>query len=96
METKVILCDSCKGKVAKWKCCFCEKDVCEDCRIKIRTTFLLENSNILLFADMVCYKCNDSLTELNKIEDDMNRSGVILNVLKDFLALKELKKGEKA
>jgi hypothetical protein len=95
MEAKVILCDSCKERVAKLKCCFCMKDICDSCKTTIKTALEFNSRNILMFKDIVCYKCSDSLSELSKIEDDLSKSKVMLDVLKNFIALKELKKGEK-
>ena len=36
MKSEVILCDSCKKMVSNKKCIFCEKDLCDNCKISIK------------------------------------------------------------
>jgi hypothetical protein len=59
VEKTVTICDVCRKSIAKTKCPFCEKDICEDCSDE-----LLEAGTVLL---KVCEGC------LNKIKNTAQR-----------------------
>jgi len=64
METKIILCDSCKERVAKNKCDFCNKDLCSSCGARTG----IKIANIADIEEIVC--CKDCGTKWsNKIRD---------------------------
>jgi hypothetical protein len=53
-EEKVILCDVCREKVARYKCAFCGKDICGgDCYTHLQ--FSIGNNNYQIISCKTCW-----------------------------------------
>ncbi len=67
MKKEVNICDKCKDRIAKQKCCLCNSDVCKECS---------EKELIGLFDDVVCVSCSKKLDDCG-IEDEEFWKGFI-------------------
>jgi hypothetical protein len=90
METKVILCDKCKQKVAKSVCRICEADVCDSCFSDVPFNFAYNNGTFT--SIIICNKCKKAIEQMvTANEHDKNSyEEIIVKYLKDNLVLEEL------
>lgn len=86
VETKTIICDICKEKVAKDKCSLCKKDLCNNC---IKRTYLslrgIYADGSGTFGDKIipfCINCSEKLIK-NTPSDNPLLDGDFLNKLSD-------------
>ncbi len=87
METKTILCDKCKERVAKDKCEICQGDFCPDC---IVNRIVQYGYNEGVFCSLKCCRVCDSLiTDLLKVVKKETRENendeYNFNQLKEYL-----------
>ncbi len=61
MKKEVNICDNCKERVTKLKCCLCNNDVCSNCS---------EKEILGLFDGLVCNSCNEKLNNCGIEEED--------------------------
>lgn len=96
METNVVLCDDCHNVVAKRKCQFCGKDLCNDCR---RTMSIRRFRNNYNNDDLDIVMCGECLREYDKVEIDKgffkNLGRGIIKHLKKQAILKTLEDNKK-
>jgi len=90
METKVILCDKCKMKVAKSVCKICEADVCDSCYSDIPFNFAYNNGTFITLH--ICSKCKRTIEEMITANehDKKTYEELIIKFLRDNLVLDEL------
>jgi hypothetical protein len=91
METKVILCDKCKLKVAKSICKICGADVCGDCFSETPVFFAYNNALVKFNVCNCCKRDIEDMLRRNK-HDKQIFEELIVKYLKNSLVLEELEK----
>lgn len=96
VEEKVVLCDDCHSVVAKWKCQFCGKDLCDGCKktmsmSRFRTQYDNDDLDIIICDE--CFKVYDGV-EIDK-EFFTNIGSGIIKHLKKQVILKNLEDEKK-
>ena len=95
METKVVLCDKCKEKVAKKVCRICEADVCDNCFTDLPFNFAYNGGTFITL--IICNKCKKAIEQmiLTDGQDKKSYEQMIIKYLRDNLVLEELQKEKK-
>lgn len=95
MKKEVNICDKCKDRIAKQKCCLCDSDVCKECS---------EMELIGIFEDIVCTSCSKKLDDCGMEGEEFwkgfikNNKGVkekIMEYIKRNIMLQNLKGAKK-
>ena len=95
IQEKVLICDECKSKIAKYKCEVCDKDCCNSCL----SSPYLTAKGMKLFVYPICRNCGVkiNLTKIEfsfskELEDEMKTQ--IKQQINNFLLLATLENKE--
>lgn len=95
-KKEIILCDDCKEKVAKHKCLFCDKDLCNECKKTMviqRFRSRYDNNNLNIPFCEECFKVYDEIELEQEFFNDIGLQ--IIDYLKKMAILKNLEEKEK-
>lgn len=99
-KEKVVICDDCKEKIAKYKCRLCEKDLCRDC-LKEKKLFLGDNAfNWVHICSDCCQKLSNLMSgntiqkSRENLDEDDKIEKIIIDRIKKNLILKNLEENE--